>query len=308
MITKLWRDHMHLESLKYFREVASEKSISKVAKKSHISQSALSQLIQKLEEDFGYKLLNRSNKGVALTELGEIVLKYSNNIIRNYETMLEELETTVKQHNKVRINGTWSLVTYSLPCVIYKIKKKYPNHQYELIASTGEETIRDVQNDICDFGIINDKIDTDHHLFTYPMGKEKIVLIAPGKYNIPDKIQIEDLMKYDMIMCNSNEHIYKNLEKALSSVQKNIEDLNVIFNATTDGAVKLAVSNGYGLAFVPYESIKHELYEKTVKVIDIEDVSLDYDIYLISKKLNQLSQARKESIEYFIEIGQKSFC
>ncbi|QUI25172.1 LysR family transcriptional regulator [Vallitalea pronyensis] len=299
---------MHLESLKYFREVASEKSISKVAKKSYISQSALSQLIQKLEEDFGYKLLNRSNKGVALTELGEIVLKYSNNIIRNYETMVEELETTVKQHNKVRINGTWSLVTYSLPCVIYKIKKKYPNHQYELIASTREDTITDVQNDICDFGIINDALDPEHNLFTYPMGKEKIVLIAPGKYNIPQKIKLEDLLHYDMIMCNSNNNIHKNLEEALKTIDKKVDDLNIIFNATTDGAVKLAVSNGYGLAFVPYESIKHELYEKTVKVIDIEDVSLDYDLYLISKKLGQLSKARKESIEYFIEIGPKSFC
>lgn len=299
---------MHLESLKYFREVASEKSISKVAKKSHISQSALSQLIQKLEEDFGYKLLNRSNKGVELTEMGEIVLKYSNNIIRNYETMVEELETTVKQYNKVRINGTWALVTYSLPCVIYKIKKKYPNHQYELIASTKEDTITDVQNDICDFGVVNGNISKEHDLFTYAIGKEKIVLIAPGKYNIPDKIKLEDLTKYDMIMCNSNNHISNNLKKELKNIDKDLDDLNIIFNVATDGAVKLAVSNGYGLAFVPYESIKHELYEKTVKVIEIEDVSLDDEIYLISKKFNKLTQAQRESIEYFMEIGQKSFC
>lgn len=299
---------MHLESLKYFRDVASEKSISKVAKKSHISQSALSQLIQKLEEDFGYKLLNRSNKGVELTDMGEIVLKYSINIIRNYETMVEELETTVKQYNKVRINGTWALVTYSLPCVIYKIKKKYPNHQYELIASTKEDTVTDVQNDICNFGIVNGNISKEHDLFTHSIGKEKIVLIAPGKYNIPDKIKLEDLTKYDMIMCNSNNHISHNLKKELKNINKDLDDLNIIFNVATDGAVKLAVSNGYGLAFVPYESIKHELYEKTVKVIEIEDVSLDDEIYLISKKFNKLTKSQKESIEYFMEIGQKSFC
>ncbi|GKX32034.1 LysR family transcriptional regulator [Vallitalea longa] len=299
---------MHLESLKYFKDVAFEKSISKVAKKSHISQSALSQLIQKLEEDFGYKLLNRSNKGVALTDMGEIVLKYSINIIRNYEAMVEELETTVKQVNKVRINGTWALVTYSLPCVIYKIKKKYPNHQYELIASKKEDTITDVQNDICDFGIINGNISSEHGLFTHSIGKEKIVLIAPGKYNITDKIKLEDLVKYDMIMCNSNNHISNNLKKELKNIDKSLDDLNIIFNVTTDGAVKLAVSNGYGLAFVPYETIKHELYEKTVKVIEIENVSLDDEIYVVSKKFNKLSKAQKESIEYFMEIGQKSFC
>ncbi|MCT4598432.1 MAG: LysR family transcriptional regulator [Vallitalea sp.] len=299
---------MHLESLKYFREVVSEKSISKVAKKSHISQSALSQLIQKLEEDFGYKLLNRSNKGVEPTVMGEIVLKYSNNIIRNFDAMVEELKTIEKQNNKIRINGTWALVTYSLPCVIYKIKKKYPNHQYELIAGTREDTITDVQNDICDFGVIDGTISEDYDLFTYAMGKEKIVLIAPGKYNIPNKINLEDLIKYDMIMCNRNNYIRDNLEKELKKIGKSLDDLKIMFNVATDGAVKLAVSNSYGLAFVPYESIKHELYEKTVKIIEIDNVSLDYDIYLISKKFNKLSRARKDSIEYFIEIGQKSFC
>jgi DNA-binding transcriptional LysR family regulator len=294
--------------LKYFKEVASEKSISKVAKKSHISQSALSQLIQKLEEDFGYKLLNRSNKGVELTIMGEIVLKYSINIIRNYETMVEELETTVKQFNKIRINGSWTLVTYSLPCVIYKIKKKYPNHRYELIASSREETITDVQNDLCDLGIIYGNISKEYNLFSYPIGKEKIVLIAPAKYNIPSKIILEDLTKYDMIMCNSNNHISKNLTKELKNINRKLDELNIIFNVPTDGAVKLAVSNGYGLGFVPYESIKHELYEKTVKVIEIENISLDNDIYLISKKFNELLKSQKESVEYFIEIGQNSFC
>ena len=83
---------MHIEYFDYFYKVAKLKSISKVAKNIHISQSALSQQIQKLEDSLGYKLLERSNKGVELTEMGEIVLKYSENIIKVYENMMEELD------------------------------------------------------------------------------------------------------------------------------------------------------------------------------------------------------------------------
>ena len=68
---------MHIECFAYFYKVAMAKSISKVASSSHISQSALSQQIQKLEESLDQKLLIRSNKGVELTEVGNIVLKYS---------------------------------------------------------------------------------------------------------------------------------------------------------------------------------------------------------------------------------------
>lgn len=118
---------MHLDALKYFHIVVEEKSISKAANKTHISQSALSQMIHKLEEDLGVALLHRSNKGVTLTEPGEIVLKYSNNILKNLEKMLEDIKDYDSNRNKITISGTWSLSAYSLPCMLYKIKKNYQN-------------------------------------------------------------------------------------------------------------------------------------------------------------------------------------
>lgn len=66
---------MHIEYFDYFYQVAKLRSISKVAKQIHISQSALSQQIQKLEDSLGFTLLERSNKGVVLTDMGEVVLK-----------------------------------------------------------------------------------------------------------------------------------------------------------------------------------------------------------------------------------------
>jgi hypothetical protein len=62
---------MNINSLKYFRRVVDSKSISKVSQNSFISQSALSQMIQRLESEIGYQLLKRSNKGVSLTDKKE---------------------------------------------------------------------------------------------------------------------------------------------------------------------------------------------------------------------------------------------
>lgn len=299
---------MHIDSLRYFVDVVQEKSISKVAQKMHISQSALSQHIQKIEEDFGHKLLLRSNKGVEVTEVGEIVLKYSNNILKNYEKMFSDINSFEQENNSIYINGTSALVAYSLPCVIYKIKKKFPDYNFQMNVSTVQQTITDIQNDICDFGFVDSKPDDKHELYSYVMGKEKVVLIAPPKYQIPDTIQLKDLMNLEMINCTMNTQTKDFLEKALNDIGKSFKDLKVIFNVDSISAVKSSVTNGHGVAFVPYEAIKHELYEKTVKIIQIEDTNLDYDIYLTSKKIPNLSKAAKETLEYLIEIGRKSFC
>ncbi|PKM51912.1 MAG: LysR family transcriptional regulator [Firmicutes bacterium HGW-Firmicutes-7] len=299
---------MHIDSLKYFIDVVQEKSISKVAQKMHISQSALSQHIQKLEEDFGHKLLIRSNKGVEVTEIGEIVLKYSNNILRNYEKMFIEIKAYGEDNNRICINGTSALVAYSLPCVIYKIKKKFPNYIFEMSASTVEQLIVDIQNDICDFGFIDAKPDDIYNLYSYKMGKERVVLIAPPKYKISDVIKLEDLLGVDLINCTMNSQTATLLERELEKINKSSKDLKIIFNVDSISAVKSSVTNGHGVAFVPYEAIKHELYEKAIKIVDIENVNFDYDIYLISKRMVDLAKAAKESLEYLIEIGRKSFC
>src|SRR5690554_3927973 len=117
---------MNIESIQYFKQIAEVKSISKVSLQSHISQSALSQMIQKLEENIGYQLFHRSNKGVELTKMGEIVYDYSNTILKTYQKMIDELASFEKHKDKIIINSTWALANYSLPSFLVAMKNKYP--------------------------------------------------------------------------------------------------------------------------------------------------------------------------------------
>ncbi len=298
---------MHLDALKYFHIVVEEKSISKAANKTHISQSALSQMIHKLEEDLGVALLHRSNKGVTLTEPGEIVLKYSNNILKNLEKMLEDIKDYDSNRNKITISGTWSLSAYSLPCMLYKIKKKLPEYSFDLEAKPVKEIIQDIREDLADLGFV-DMVIEHNELFYYLIGKEKVVLVAKNDYNVPERITLKDLLKVELIMCTMNKKTCAHLDEALKTLDMHLENLNVIFKADTLTAVKSSVMNGYGMAFVPYEAVKRELYEKSIKLIEVEDIVLDYDIYMVSKKTKELSKSVRESRDYLMEVGRKSFC
>jgi DNA-binding transcriptional LysR family regulator len=141
---------MQIESLKFFFEVASVKSISKVAKSSLISQSALSQQIQRLEDNLGYKLLERSNRGVELTEAGQIVEKYAKNVLLTYDNMIEDLNNKSKNDNTIRIDSV-------LPCTLYRVNKKFSSHKYVSSSNFSDDVEQNITNDICDVGFIYDK-------------------------------------------------------------------------------------------------------------------------------------------------------
>ena len=61
---------MELRQLRFFLEVAEEMNISAAARKLHITQPALSRQIKALEEDLGWRLIERGSRSISLTPGG----------------------------------------------------------------------------------------------------------------------------------------------------------------------------------------------------------------------------------------------
>ncbi len=299
---------MNLIALEYFRDVVEQKSISKVAAHRHISQSALSQNIQKLEDELGYTLLERSNKGVEPTDAGRILFKYSGTMTRIYDKMLEELEHLANSQENIRINGYLSLVDYSLPCVLYKVKKKYAKYNFEMHAKGNAESITDLLNDITDLCFVTEE-PTDDRLCYERIGKERIVLVADVHARIPDVIDVQDLERYDMILLDDSAlTISSYLKQKLRTAGMLLDQIPILFKVDTIPAAKSSLNNQLGICFLPYMSIKKELYEKRFKMIEVRHFNFDFDIYVVSRHKNNRSQAVKDVYDYFVEHGEKEFC
>lgn len=281
------------------------KSISKVANSAHISQPALSQQLQKLEESLGYELLKRSNKGVELTDKGLIVLKYADSIIRTYEAMMMELDS--KGGKTIKIEACWPIATYALPCVLYKIKNKYPHHNYELISNSYDVIEENVKNNIADLGVIYGE-PHDSSLSFYEVGTDKLALVASYDYEIEEEITFENLLNHPFVLLNDKLNIKEAITKRIKELGYKSRELSILYMSDSTESVKSSIFKGYGIAFLPYISIKKELYNNQLKLISISDFSIEYKMYLINKKDSNLNKSVKEFIEYFKKIGKESLC
>src|SRR5215469_12814095 len=77
---------MELYTLQVFLTVATEKSFSRAAEKLLRTQPAVSLALQRLEQELGEKLVDRSGKELILTDAGRTVLDYA----RRFQSLQQE--------------------------------------------------------------------------------------------------------------------------------------------------------------------------------------------------------------------------
>ena len=85
-------DWLNYHHLLYFWTVAKEGGISRAAERLHLAQPTLSNQIKKLENSIGTKLFNRTGRTLVLTETGQVVYRYADEIF----SLGRELTDTLK--------------------------------------------------------------------------------------------------------------------------------------------------------------------------------------------------------------------
>lgn len=92
------------EQLYYLIEVAKYSSINKAAEKLFMSKSAISTSIKQLERECGYEIIERTYRGIKLTEKGQKVLKIAEQIIESYDEIISlGMEDKDKLNEKINL-------------------------------------------------------------------------------------------------------------------------------------------------------------------------------------------------------------
>ena len=108
---------MDFHHLKYFVEVADQKSFSKAARNLHISQSAISRTIKALEDELGVVLFMRNAKSVELTDGGTIFLTHAKRVVFMFEHLKTDFENEFRlEQGSIRIGIQEGLIDIGIIC------------------------------------------------------------------------------------------------------------------------------------------------------------------------------------------------
>ena len=94
---------MELNQLQQIVAIADEAVLSRAAEKLHISQSALTRSIQRLEDELGIQLFERTKNSMKLNDAGKLVVKHARHVLKDADALLSSLDAFKKRHLSLHI-------------------------------------------------------------------------------------------------------------------------------------------------------------------------------------------------------------
>lgn len=127
--------HLNYNHLRYFWAVAHEGGLTRAADLLHLSQSALSVQIQKLERQIGHPLFERTGKKLVLTEAGQIALDYADIVFKAGNELVSTLQGSPLAGRQVLRVG--ALTTLSRNFQLEFLRPLIDRSDVELIVRSG---------------------------------------------------------------------------------------------------------------------------------------------------------------------------
>nr|PZN17572.1 MAG: HTH-type transcriptional activator IlvY [Pseudomonadota bacterium] len=124
---------MDYDALRLFVHLARTLHFTRTSRECHISLSALSRTIQRLEAELGRPLFARDRRSVALTPEGELFYEHAVETLERFRTLKERVATGAPAlAGTLRIFASVTAVQSFLPRVLRSFRRAYPNVQIEL--------------------------------------------------------------------------------------------------------------------------------------------------------------------------------
>lgn len=276
----------NFNELQIFLVVASERSFTKAAGKLGVSQSALSHAVKALEERLNVRLLTRTTRSVAPTEIGERLIASLEPRLADLES---ELESILQLNGGASGNIKLSAGEHSARKLLWpKLKpflKQYPDINVELVVDNGFINIVEGRFDA---GVrLGESVDKDMVAVRIGPDMRMLVIGSPEylqSHGIPQTPhELQNHRCINMRLPTAGGLYHWEFEKDGKPLRVRVEG-QLTFNLLSERID--AVMSGFGLACVPDDMVQDELKSgELVQVLaDWSPTFPGYYLYYPSRK------------------------
>lgn len=252
---------MTLLQLEYIIALDKYRHFRRAAESCHVTQPSLSAQVQKLEEELGVLLFDRSARPIAPTELGRQIIAHARLVIGEVERLRALVqEATGEMAGELRVGILSTVAPYLLPIVIASFSKRYPNVMLIFKEMPAEDIVEAIRRDVLDVGLVATDVATTD-MVEVPLFVEPLVGYVSRDHPLFERssIRVEDLDPGDLWVM-SRGHCFRDLVVDLLTKRPPSVGTpgGIRFESGNLETLQRLVDRGQGMTLLPWLAVTGE--------------------------------------------------
>ncbi len=247
---------MTITQLEYVVAVDDFRHFGKAASHCGVSQPTLSMQINKLEEEWGVRLFDRTQKPISPTKTGKQVIEQARIVLRESHRMADVIELSKGAfQGQFRIGVIPTISPYLLHRIIAPFQRLYPEVKCVFQEATTETLTRMLREDRLDVAILATPLDEsgmdEDPLYYEPF----LAYVHPNHRLSKDAFILNSELNIEDVLLLSEGHCFRN--SVLNLCQHDDEGINThlsLESGSFETLIRL-VKQGFGMTLVPHLAV-----------------------------------------------------
>ncbi len=277
-----------LHRLHIFTTVVQQGSFNRAAQELLMSQSAVSQQIQQLENGLQVVLFDRSPHGVKLTSAGERLHQHAQHILAAVDEAAQTMQDeSTQQRQKLMISASSGIAVYVLPPLMKHFQEQHPNVSLSLQTNPTTDVLSGVAEGRYDLGLVAggcDDLNDPRIVATMVRHFAYQVVVHPDHpWATWDTVTAVAFSKEPFLsrQQNSRTQIWQEQQLAKHNIT-----LNTTTALDSPGTIKYALLSNMGVSILPEYTIAREVERGELCTLSIEGVQLLRPLELLQPRDN----------------------
>jgi len=270
---------MKLGEIHSFVAVAEEQSVKKAAKRLNLTQSAVSRLIQRLEDEVGVTFFDRSNKPLKLTKDGQIALLHCRRVLQHVDEFQGVFSEVTMPKGTFRLGVSYTVGALAACEPLQILRESFPALTVQFRTDLSDPLLSMVAEGTLDGAIITlgEGISPPQELNARYLGREGVQVVGSKGLKNPPKV-LRDMNKLGWVLQPTGCGHKARLESALHNQD---EKVNIAVEANGQDLQLSLVARGIGLGLVPMKWLERTPHVDQLRVLPANDFSFDTFVWLV---------------------------
>lgn len=271
---------MDFTALRYFSETAHSRSIRAASERLHVSPSAISRQIAKLEHELRAPIFDRRAQGMTLTPAGEILQAKFEGMMREFDRVKSHIAALQDlQAGTVDVSCFQTAIESFVAPVLHRFHVQYPGVSFNVHMSSTDEAMEALVTGVAEIGLILNPPPRDAIASTEVFRDRMVAAFAPNHPLAKRKIvTARELAEYPFVLTERSFGLRQQIDRTL---ERHGVKPDVFCVTNSLALVKGVASVGQQCTLLPRFAVAEEVAAGTLSISAVKEFAQDPLIFCV---------------------------